>query len=589
MGADVVGFHAFEHARHFLNACTRLMGMERASVAGGITGVLHQGRTVMVVVRHVSVETDQIEEALRDEVPSHVPSIEGLIQDPSRETPNNAKRIVLCGVDPCQRLSGISLKLLAYERFLAEYPRWRGRVALVQYCLLDGTRVQDEARTLDEIKALGQRLNAQNPGSVVLIERPSGRLGMAERLALFQRSDVLVGTAIREGHTLYPSEYALARALGKRGPGVILASEFSATSTLMSGAVNVNPFDVPSVAAALDTALSMDAVEKRDRLDRDLPYVKSRPSGRWTQEILEDMETVHRQVAVDEDASLAIAQRLEIGRLADAFSRSSRRFLFLDLGGTLIPKGDSVSKVLKSATKGALLRPGVRRALQALSEDPQTTVYVVSGTTPSALESLFSDLPQLSLAAANGLATSLPDQRPQTTMTSYGTDWDAVRKAALPLMKRRAAWTNGSAVLKREPGLAWSYYRADPEWGRIQALQLAQDLESILAPFDVAVAHREGMLEIVPQAMHKGHVVKKALSEALSRGEPPDFVLCVGDSLSDEKMFSSVYSYLADAPRAPLDRAFTVAVGRKASRALFYLDDDAHVGDALAALAGRAA
>ena len=49
--------------------------------------------------------------------------------------------------------------------------------------LLDGTRVQDEARTLDEIKALGQRLNAQNPGSVVLIERPSGRFGMAERLA----------------------------------------------------------------------------------------------------------------------------------------------------------------------------------------------------------------------------------------------------------------------------------------------------------------------------------------------------------------------------------------------------------------------
>ena len=102
---------------------------------------------------------------------------------------------------------------------------------------------------------------------------------MAERLALFQRSDVLVGTAIREGHTLYPSEYALARALKGR-PGVILASEFSATSTLMSGAVNVNPFDVPSVAAALDTALSMDAVEKRDRLDRDLPYVKTPFSSR---------------------------------------------------------------------------------------------------------------------------------------------------------------------------------------------------------------------------------------------------------------------------------------------------------------------
>lgn len=591
VGADVVGFHAFEHARHFLNACTRLMGMERASVAGGITGVLHQGRTVMVVVRHVSVETDQLEKALKQDVPEQLGTIEALIIEPSRETPNKAKRLVLCSVDPCQRLSGIALKLLAYERFLAEYPRWRGRVALIQYCLLDGTRVDDEARTAGELRTLAQRLNAQNSGSVVLIERPSGRLGTAERLALFQRADVLVGTAIREGHTLYPSEYCLARALGKRGPGVILASEFSATSTLMSGAVSVNPFDVPSVADALDTALSMDAVEKRDRLDRDLPYVKSRPSGRWTQEILEDMETVHRQVTIsDEDAALAIAQRMEIGRLADAFSRSSRRFLFLDLGGTLIPKGDSVSKVLKSATKSALLRPGVRRALQALSEDDQTTVYVVSGTTPSALESLFSDLPHLCLAAANGLATAIPvDGKRSSVMTSYGTDWQAVRRAALPLMKRRAAWTNGSAVLKREPGLAWSYYRADPEWGRIQALQLAQDLKVILAPFNVEVAHREGMLEVVPAAQHKGHVVKKALTEALGRGEPPDFVLCVGDALSDEKMFSSVYSYLADAPRAPLDRAFTVAVGRKASRALFYLDDDAHVGDTLAALAGRAA
>ena len=80
VGADVVGFHAFEHARHFLNACTRLMGMERASVAGALPESYIR-MTVMVVVRHVSVETDQIEEALSKEVPSHVPAIEGLIQE----------------------------------------------------------------------------------------------------------------------------------------------------------------------------------------------------------------------------------------------------------------------------------------------------------------------------------------------------------------------------------------------------------------------------------------------------------------------------------------------------------------------------
>ena len=64
---------------------------------------------------------------------------------------------------------------------------------------------------------------------------------MAERLALFQRADVLLGTAIREGHSLYPFEYALARHHGRRGPGVTVASEFSTTATLLSGAVAVNP------------------------------------------------------------------------------------------------------------------------------------------------------------------------------------------------------------------------------------------------------------------------------------------------------------------------------------------------------------
>ena len=79
--------------------------------------------------------------------------------------------------------------------------------------------------------------------------------------------------------------------------------------------------------------------------------------------------------------------------------------------------------------------------------------------------------------------------------------------------------------------------------------------------------------------------MKKALSEALVAGNRR--TSSRRGLLSDEKMFSSVYGYLADA-RGSLDRASRRG-GAKASRALFYLDDDAHVGDALAALAGRAA
>ena len=130
VGADVVGFHAFDHARHFLNACKRLMGMPHKSVQGGVTGVEYEGRTVMVVVRHVSIEPPRVLKALAsDETAREVRALD------ARLAPRHAKRpqVVLAGVDSCQRLSGVALKLLAFERFLSEYPQWRGRCILVQY------------------------------------------------------------------------------------------------------------------------------------------------------------------------------------------------------------------------------------------------------------------------------------------------------------------------------------------------------------------------------------------------------------------------------------------------------------------------
>ena len=41
---------------------------------------------------------------------------------------------------------------------------------------------------------------------------------------------------------------------------------------------------------------------------------------------------------------------------------------------------------------------------------------------------------------------------------------------------------------------------------------------------------------------HKGNVVKSVLTNLTKNGAKPDFVLTVGDSPVDEKMYSSVYS-----------------------------------------------
>ena len=43
---------------------------------------------------------------------------------------------------------------------------------------------------------------------------------------------------------------------------------------------------------------------------------------------------------------------------------------------------------------------------------------------------------------------------------------------------------------------------------------------------------------VVPRKGHKGHIVKKILQDSRTRNKEVDFVLCMGDDISDEKMFT---------------------------------------------------
>ena len=59
--ADVVGFHAFDHARHFLNAAKRILGLNYESLVGGLIGVNFLGKTVLVSMSNVSIEPRMVD------------------------------------------------------------------------------------------------------------------------------------------------------------------------------------------------------------------------------------------------------------------------------------------------------------------------------------------------------------------------------------------------------------------------------------------------------------------------------------------------------------------------------------------------
>jgi trehalose 6-phosphate synthase/phosphatase len=73
----------------------------------------------------------------------------------------------------------------------------------------------------------------------------------------------------------------------------------------------------------------------------------------------------------------------------------------------------------------------------------------------------------------------------------------------------------------------------------LQASHLVLELENELRAFDVRFVTLKGVVEIVPRKLNKGLLVKKVLRENdLIHDEGTDFILCCGDDISDEKMFT---------------------------------------------------
>ena len=130
---------------------------------------------------------------------------------------------------------------------------------------------------------------------------------------------------------------------------------------------------------------------------------------------------------------------------------------------------------------------------------------------------------------------------------------------ALSVMESYKARTNGSYTWRNAASVGFSYYMADPEFGRLQASSLTNVLKTTLRAFSVKVVHEAGTVFCAPQGVDKGAFCARIAvgnmdTTTSSLNERPfvksvestrafDFVLCMGDNLSDEHMFEVVNKF----------------------------------------------
>eukprot|EP00871_Galdieria_phlegrea_P004938 jgi/Galph1/5445/GphlegSOOS_G4068.1 len=546
LGSDLIGFHSFDYARHFLSVCTRLLGLDIRP-----TAVDNHGNQVTVGIFPLGIDTTIFSKALA----TH--TVQQLVEQWRQEY--KGKKIII-GVDRLDYIKGIPQKLLAIEQFFETFPEWRGKCIFLQVAIPSTSSSYEYQRFRAEIHEMVGRLNGKfSCLDYVPIHFFHQMISFEELCALYVVGDVAIISSLRDGMNLVSYEYIYCQ---QHSHGVLILSEMTGAAHSLPGAILCNPWNTEEVAECIYKALSMTEQERKLKLQKLYRYVVSHTSLSWCDNYLTDLlrtVTERQQVQIQ-------LRSLPMEIVKDAYESSDCRLFLLDYDGTLS----------KYRTLPELARPDARlkNVINQLSSHPKNILFIVSGRDKRTIGNWLGTT-GAGLAAEYGFYYVWPKKIENMNTDSWHTEenghlieeWKTLNSEELSLdeiqkglikankiLKRFEDCTPGSFISEKETSITWHFRDADPDFSFSQAMEARQHLEQALleTPLEVLMGHK--ILYVRPKGVDKGYFAKFLL-ERLSKA--PDFILSLGDDRTDEQMFE----------------VFTCTVGRKQTKAHYVLED----------------
>ncbi|KAL0683747.1 hypothetical protein Bca4012_050595 [Brassica carinata] len=456
LAADLVGFHTYDYARHFVSACTRILGLE-----GTPEGVEDQGRLTRVAAFPIGIDSERFIRAL--EVPD-------VIQNMKELKERFAGRKVMLGVDRLDMIKGIPQKILAFEKFLEENASWRDKVVLLQIAVPTRTDVPEYQKLTSQVHEIVGRINGRfGTLTAVPIHHLDRSLDFYALCALYAVTDVALVTSLRDGMNLVSYEFVACQEAKK---GVLILSEFAgAAQSLGAGAILVNPWNITEVAASIGQALNMSPEEREKRHRHNFHHVKTHTAQEWAETFVSELNdtVIEAQLRISK-----VPPELPQNDAIRLYSKSTNRLLILGFNATLTEPVDNQGRRGDQIKEMDLnLHPELKEPLKALCSDPSATIVVLSGSSRSVLDKNFGEY-DMWLAAENGMFLRLTNGEWMTTMPEHlNMEWvDSVKHVFKYFTKR----TPRSHFETRDTSLIWNYKYADIEFGRLQARDLLQHL-----------------------------------------------------------------------------------------------------------------
>ena len=151
-------------------------------------------------------------------------------------------RAMIIGVDRLDYSKGLPERMNAFERFLNNFPDWRGKVTYLQITPRSRTGIQEYADIGRQVGEAVGRINGTFGEAswtpLRYINKAHSRTALA---GLYRAARAALVTPLRDGMNLVAKEYVAAQ--NPDDPGVLILSRFAGAARECGAAILVNPYD----------------------------------------------------------------------------------------------------------------------------------------------------------------------------------------------------------------------------------------------------------------------------------------------------------------------------------------------------------
>jgi len=254
LGNDMLGFHTQSYCSNFMETVEHALG---AKIERDIFAVTYRGKTTIVEPFPISVDFDRLaQEAGTKEVEQEMESL--------RRDLDLAGKYVGVGMDRMDYTKGIPERLQALDKFLENFPSYRGKMVFIQAGMPSRTRIESYQNLGQRIEDLATSINEKYGNDswkpVVMMTR---QLSLPQLAALRRLANFCVVSSLHDGMNLVAKEFVSSRI---DGDGVLILSKFTGAVAEMPEAILINPFDVGEFANAIKQAIEMPEGERRRRM-----------------------------------------------------------------------------------------------------------------------------------------------------------------------------------------------------------------------------------------------------------------------------------------------------------------------------------